>query len=125
MTSSVSRRINHEIEHLNKNLYDEFTYGPYDDDIYYWRATIKGQPKTKLAGMSFELEITVPRLYPLKGPIVRFMNTRSKSCTSVCSDLGAVDWSPALTIDKMILSVVALLHDSSPEKLKLLASISS
>lgn len=82
-----------------------------------WRAIITGPPGSVYEDGIFELLIVFPPFYPFSPPKVTF-KTRIFHCNifekNICLDILKDQWSPALTIDKVLLSIVSLLHDPNP-----------
>jgi ubiquitin-conjugating enzyme E2 D/E len=107
----ATKRLTKEIAHIGEIKFEMLTYRPLDDDIYNWTATIIGLPNTKLTGLRFELELTFNDRYPFEAPKIRFLRTRHH--TTICSDILADAWSPALTVDKLLLSICSLLMEGS------------
>lgn len=44
-----------------------------DQDLYHWRASVKGPPNTPYEGGNYELDINVPDRYPYYAPSVHFL----------------------------------------------------
>merc|ERR1711974_577152 len=92
--------------------------GPKGDNIYEWVSTIMGPATWAYEGGVFFLDITFPQDYPFKPPKVVF-RTRIYHCNinssgAICLDILKDNWSPALTISKVLLSVCSLLTDPNP-----------
>ncbi|XP_034517958.1 ubiquitin-conjugating enzyme E2 E2 isoform X1 [Ailuropoda melanoleuca] len=96
----------------------ETSAGPKGDNIYEWRSTILGPPGSVYEGGVFFLDITFSPDYPFKPPKVTF-RTRIYHCNInsqgvICLDILKDNWSPALTISKVLLSICSLLTDCNP-----------
>ena len=74
-----------------------------------------GPPESAYAGGVFFLNIHFPHDYPFKPPKINFttrilhMNINSNG--SICLDILSSQWSPALTISKVLLSICSLLTE--------------
>uniref|UniRef100_A0A674DIU0 E2 ubiquitin-conjugating enzyme n=1 Tax=Salmo trutta TaxID=8032 RepID=A0A674DIU0_SALTR len=95
-----------------------FSAGPKGDNIYEWRSTILGPPGSVYEGGVFFLDIAFTPDYPFKPPKVTF-RTRIYHCNInsqgvICLDILKDNWSPALTISKVLLSICSLLTDCNP-----------
>ena len=112
---SSSMRIQKELSLFLKEPPDNCSAGPVDDDIYHWEGTIIGPTK----GGVFTLDIQFPKNYPFKPPKVRFQtkiyHPNINSGGFICLDIFKENWSPALTISKVLLSVCSLLTDPNPD----------
>ena len=78
-----------------------------------------GPEDSPYAGGVFFLSIHFPTDYPFKPPKCTF-NTRVyhpniNSNGSICVDILKDQWSPALTISKVLLSISTLLTDANPD----------
>ena len=103
--------------------------GPKGDNIYEWVSTILGPPGSVYEGGVFFLDIHFSPEYPFKPPKVTF-RTRIYHCNInsqgvICLDILKDNWSPALTVSKVLLSVCSLLTDCNPGKYVLGKSHSS
>lgn len=113
-------RLKKELIDLNTNPICNCSAGPSDDnDIYNWTATITGPEGSPYEGGVFELVINFPIDYPFNPPKVKFI-TRIYHCNisrtgSICLDILKTQWSPALTISKVLLSICSLMDDQNPD----------
>ncbi|CAM9795732.1 unnamed protein product [Pylaiella littoralis] len=78
-----------------------------------------GPDDSPYAGGVFFLNIHFPADYPFKPPKVNF-TTRIYHCNinsngGICLDILKDQWSPALTISKVLLSICSLLTDPNPD----------
>ncbi|KAK8794825.1 hypothetical protein WA158_001806 [Blastocystis sp. Blastoise] len=94
------------------------TAAPKEDNIYEWIATLPGPPDSPYEKGVFTLHILFPDDYPFSPPKVTFM-TRIYHCNinsngSICLDTLKNNWSPILTISKVLLSISSLLADPNP-----------
>ena len=89
-----------------------------DDNFYIWQATILGPTQSPYEGGIFNLKIEFPQDYPFKPPKVQFVtpiyHCNVSSNGSICLDILKDQWSPALTISKVLLSICSLLDDPNP-----------
>merc|ERR1719337_282889 len=113
------KRIQKELRDLNQDASASVSAGPVDDDQYRWTATIMGPEDTPYSGGVFFLNIHFPPDYPFKPPKVSFTtriyHPNINSNGSICLDILKDQWSPALTISKVLLSISSLLCDPNPD----------
>lgn len=94
--------------------------GPKGDSLYDWGSTILGPSDSPYSGGIFFLDVKFSEEYPFKPPKVTF-RTRIYHCNinsqgAICLDILKDNWSPALTISKVLLSICSLLTDANPRK---------
>lgn len=113
------KRINKELQDLGRDPPANCSAGPVGDDLFHWQATIMGPEDSPYAGGVYFLNIYFPADYPFKPPKVNF-TTRIYHCNinangGICLDILKDQWSPALTISKVLLSICSLLTDANPD----------
>ena len=113
------KRIQKEIKELSKNPVTNCTAGPVGDDILHWGGTITGPIDTPYEGGLFFLDIKFPTNYPFKPPRISFKtliyHPNINRQGSICLDILKHNWSPALTISNVLLSICSLLSDPNPD----------
>ena len=112
------KRINKELQDLAKDPPANCSAGPTGDDLYQWQATIVGPSDSPYQGGLFFLDIRFPVDYPFKPPKINFVtkiyHPNINSNGGICLDILKDQWSPALTISKVLLSISSLLTDPNP-----------
>ncbi|XP_012294654.2 ubiquitin-conjugating enzyme E2 D4 isoform X2 [Aotus nancymaae] len=87
--------------------------------VFHWQATIMGPNDSPYQGGVFFLTIHFPTDYPFKPPKVAFTtkiyHPNINSNGSICLDILRSQWSPALTVSKVLLSICSLLCDPNPD----------
>ena len=115
----AQKRITKELHELTKDPPANCSAGPIDNDLYHWQATIVGPSDSPYAGGLFFLNIHFPVDYPFKSPKVTFVtkiyHPNINSNGGICLDILKDQWSPALTISKVLLSISSLLTDPNPD----------
>lgn len=117
---SSTTRLLKEIENLKKEPPENCSAGPIADDIRHWKGTIFGPSGTPYEGGIFYLDIQFPSDYPFKPPEVKFItriyHPNISDSGRICVDiLKPSQWSPALTISRMLLSLCSLLNEPNPD----------
>ncbi len=88
-------------------------------DITKWKATIMGPEKTPYEGGVFYLDVTFTDKYPFKPPSIKFTtkvyHPNINKNGEICLDILKGQWSPALTMDKVLLSICSLLTDPNAD----------
>lgn len=117
-SSPSLKRIQKELTEITLDPPPNCSAGPKGDNLYEWVSTILGPPGSAYEGGVFFLDIHFTQEYPFKPPKVTF-RTRIYHCNInsqgvICLDILKDNWSPALTISKVLLSVCSLLTDCNP-----------
>ena len=114
------KRIQKELIDLGKDPPSNCSAGPIDEkDQFHWQATIMGPDESPYSGGVYFLNIHFPTDYPFKPPkcnfTTRIYHPNINSNGSICLDILKDQWSPALTISKVLLSISSLLCDPNPD----------
>lgn len=121
--ATAERRLLKELKDLRKKGGCEgFSAGPKDDgdDLFKWEVCLFGLPSDSLyAGGVYRLAFDFDETYPFKPPKVRF-NTRILHCNvdasgNICLDTLKENWSPVLTVEKVVLSILTLLDSPNED----------
>ncbi|KAI8641773.1 ubiquitin-conjugating enzyme E2 E1-like protein [Parasitella parasitica] len=111
-------RISKELAEISLDPPSNCSAGPKGDNLFEWVSTIAGPADSPYSGGIFFLDVHFPQEYPFKPPKVVF-RTRIYHCNinsqgAICLDILKDNWSPALTISKVLLSICSLLTDANP-----------
>ncbi|KAK6842851.1 ubiquitin conjugating enzyme ubc1 [Apiospora arundinis] len=95
------KRINKELTDLGRDPPSSCSAGPVGEDLFHWQATIMGPGDSPYSGgVNFTTRIYHPNI---------------NSNGSICLDILRDQWSPALTISKVLLSICSMLTDPNPD----------
>jgi len=111
------KRLNKELKEIqNEKMFETDII---EDNIFNWESIIIGPEKTPYENGVFKLSITFNDTYPFKPPKVKFItriyHPNINKYGSICLDILNKNWSPALTISKLLLSISSLLSDPNPD----------
>lgn len=121
MAESLSlKRLAKEWEKLQKEPVEYVTAGPQNEDnLYKWDGTLVGPTDTPYEGGVFNLEIMFSEKYPYVPPKIIFktkiFHPNITPSGSICLDILKTNWSPALNIRAVLLSLCSLLSDPNPD----------
>ena len=122
MSSNSPRnaRLRKELKNFDDKTSDNVSASPIDDDIAHWQAIIIGPADTPYANQIMNLDIKFPEDYPFKPPKIKFIQpiwhpNVSKSNGDICLDILKSNWSPALGILQVLISISSLLEDPNPD----------
>lgn len=113
------KRLKKELTELENDPPSNCSAGVKNDNLLCWEATILGPSDSPYAGGIFILSLNFPGDYPFKPPKVKFitkiLHPNINTYGSICLDILNKSWSPALTIQKVLLSISSLLTDPNPD----------
>lgn len=114
------RRIQNELKDINSNPPSNCSAGPIsEDNLFSWTATIMGPENTPYHNGVFYLRIDFPSDYPFKAPKIIFVtkiyHCNINSTGAICLDILKDQWSPALSISKVLISICSMLDDPNPK----------
>ena len=115
---NIVKRLTQELKDLETQPIANCSAGPLDKDIKLWQATIFGPEDTPYAGGVFKVGIKFGDEYPFKPPTIKFitpvLHPNIDKFGNICLDILNVNWSPILSISKLLLSISSLLNDPNP-----------
>ena len=102
------------LEGINISLYNE-------NDLYHFKASIKGKKGTPYEGGTFQIHIHMPSEYPFKPMNIRFLTKIFHPCIDRfgticrCCFLPEIceSWSPAYTLEKILFILRERLYDEN------------
>lgn len=115
------RRINKELLDFQRDPPEGISAGPCENEntIFHWTASITGPQGSPYEGGVFFLDIKFPDNYPYKPPNIVFttkiFHPNINVNGAICLDILKTQWSPALTISRVLLSISSLLNDPNPD----------
>ncbi|KAG2159122.1 ubiquitin-conjugating enzyme/RWD-like protein [Suillus bovinus] len=113
------KRIHREVADAKKEDLGPITLAPSADNLFRWAGTIPGPQGSPYEGGVFNINIQLANDYPFSAPKVTFvtriyhMNISDKG--NICIDILKQNWSPALSLFKVMLSLSSLLTDPNPQ----------
>ena len=116
----ANRRITKELNEFQRAPPSNIRVEPKDDDFYHWYAYITGPEGSPYSGHEFKVKVQFPTDYPFKPPKVSVMtkifHPNIDGTGTICLDiLRDEKWSPALDIQKTLLSISSILCDPNPD----------
>lgn len=115
----LQKRLQKELEQINTgDAVPGIELSPVGDNLLEWSSIITGPVGTPYENGKFKIEITIPETYPYVPPNLRFktlifhpnISQDGKICLNILKD----QWSAALTLQKVLLSVSSLMSDPNP-----------
>ena len=113
------KRIQIEYNEVLKDPPVSYFTAPLNDNLFNWEAKIFGPEDSPYETGTFYLDIHFPKDYPFKPPKINFTtriyHPNINSNGGICLDILKDQWSPALTVSKVLLSICSLLTDANPD----------
>ncbi|GAV27315.1 hypothetical protein PMKS-000779 [Pichia membranifaciens] len=117
--STLPKRIIRETERLISDPVPDITATPHEDNLRYFDVSLKGPAGSPYENGVFKLELFLPDDYPMTAPKVRFLtriyHPNIDRLGRICLDVLKNNWSPALQIRTILLSIQALLSSPNPD----------
>jgi ubiquitin-conjugating enzyme E2 N len=117
--ATLPKRIIKETERLMAEPVPGISAVPHEDNLRYFDVSIHGPSQSPYEGGIFKLELFLPDDYPMIPPKIRFLtkiyHPNIDKLGRICLDVLKSNWSPALQIRTILLSIQALLGAPNPE----------
>lgn len=115
---TLLKRLSHEAGEMKSSPPSNCSAGPIGDDLRKWEGTIIGPKGSPFENGVFNLKIQFPGNYPFSPPDVKFStpvyHPNINKNGNICLDILKDQWSPALSISTVLLSICSLLTDPNP-----------
>lgn len=116
----ATRKLLRELNDLQQDPPSNCSAGLVNEgNLFHWTATLLGPEDSPYAGGIFHLDITFPTDYPFKPPHIKFTtkvyHPNINAQGGICLDILKDQWTPALSIAKVLLSISSLLTDANPK----------
>jgi len=114
--SKMTKRLQKELSDIQKDPPPGCSAGPdpKKNNIKKWIGTICGPDDTPYAGGIFKLSIEFKDTYPFQAPeakfITRIFHPNISKTGDICLDILKDQWSPALQISQLLISIASLLE---------------
>ncbi|KAJ9113506.1 hypothetical protein QFC20_001857 [Naganishia adeliensis] len=124
VNKTTLKRINKEVADIQKaqksGEMGDILLQPNETNMYQWTGWLPGPPGSPYEGGHYEIAIELPKDYPFTPPKLIWKTpiyhcNISMSTGSICLDTLKNNWSPALSIFKVMLSLSALLCEPNPD----------
>ena len=111
----INQRIKKETEKIKKDPIAGITAEPDPENPRYFKVVISGPKDSPYEGGKFKLQLYLPDEYPMVPPKCLFMtkiyHPNIDFLGTICLDILKTNWSPALQIRAVLLSIQSLLNE--------------
>ena len=122
MSSPARKRLQKDLQELQKDPPTGISANPSDSDIFHWTACIFGPEDTPYENGIFKLKLRFSEQFPTEPPKVKFVSemfhpnifNKDPYRGSVCLDILKSKWSPVLSISAILVSMRSFLDDPYP-----------
>ena len=119
MIMIAKRRLEMEYQKFRKDPPELCSAMPREDTIFYWDAIIEGPKGTPYEGGFFKLCLKFEESYPFNPPnvefITRIFHPNVSSRGKICVDILDSEWSPIISVSKLLISLCSLLSEPNFE----------
>merc|ERR1712187_100839 len=116
---ALPKRIVKETERLMAEPVPGINAVPHEENLRYFDVSIHGPVQSPYEGGIFRLELFLPEDYPMTPPKIRFLtkiyHPNIDRLGRICLDVLKNNWSPALQIRTILLSIQILLGAPNPD----------
>lgn len=115
----MNKRILNEYNEIKKETSDVFKLVEINEDnLKEWKIILFGPQDTVYENGKFHISINFPNDYPYNPPLVLFKtkiyHPNINENGNICIDILKEEWSPILTINKILYSLSSLLSEPNP-----------
>ena len=119
LSTLASKRVAKELTRFSEGDADGLVLEVIADNK--WHISFHGVPGTLYEGERFKLKIEFTSDYPMDSPIAVFVgpppvHEHIYSCGHLCLNMLQDDWSPALTVKSVVLSIISMLSSATKKE---------
>lgn len=113
------KRLQSELKELKTNPPDNCSADIVADNINKWKAVILGPADSPYENGVFYLTLEFSDNYPFSPPICKFStyvyHPNIDKYGNICLDILKQNWTPAISVSKLLISICSLLDDPNPD----------